>query len=160
MLKPYPIYDRCGWKTPTSFPGSLILMPGALAQGEGKRRGPGNEVGKTLPFWGCTYPYSPYKRVAPWHYLTCAILKSNMKTGFLTHISVAFQIIMFTLVWSLYWLVPLIIVVNNQMMKFGKTSLTYTFWTNFCLAVYFKYNYSNWWLEAVQDEHTQKLCVA
>ena len=28
-------------------------------------------------------------------------------------------------------------------------------------VVYFKYNnyYSNWWLEAVQDEHKQKLSV-
>ena len=26
-------------------------------------------------------------------------------------------------------------------------------------VVYFKYNYSNWWLEAVQDEHKQTLCV-
>lgn len=45
------------------------------------------------------------------------------------------------------------------MMKFEKTS--YAFWTNLCLVVvYFKYNYSNWWLKVVQDEHKPKLCVA
>ena len=57
-------------------------------------------------------------------------------------------------------LVPLIIVVDNQMMKFDKTSLRFLNYFNLCLAlVYLEYNYSNWWLEAVQDEHKQKFCV-
>ena len=52
----------------------------------------------------------------------------------------------------------LITAIDNVMMKSGLRF--YTFRTILCSAiVYFKYNYTKWWLEAVQDEHNRKLNV-
>ena len=121
----YPIYDPCSWysypkhklwrafgdgffdnfkkvassKKHTQYFQTRVLKPYPIYDQSGW---------KTLPFWGCTYPYSPYKGVAPLHYLTCAIPKSNIRLGSSLTVQWLFKLFMFTLVWSWYWLLPLI----------------------------------------------------
>ena len=94
----YPIYDHCSWhsypkhklcrvlgdglfdnyekvafsKKHTQYFQGRVLKPYHIYDQSGF---------KTLPFWGCTYLYSLYKGVAPWHYLTCAIPRSNFRLG-------------------------------------------------------------------------------
>ena len=40
-----------------------------------------NVVAKPYPFGAAHTHISSYKGVAPWHYLTCVILKSNIRLG-------------------------------------------------------------------------------